>query len=291
VDGFDVLDRPVLSPRTTFLIKPTANQTFRLSYNRAFRAPSFVNSFLETSFLNAADLGPAGAFHFLTFAAGNADLQQEALTAYEIGYMADVGRMTLGAATYVNRTQDMIQFTQTSTYDSANPPPGWPLPPALLDQLKAQGRGLPLRLTYLNFNRIDDRGVELSADARFTNGISAFANYSWQADPRPRGFDRSELNLPPAYRVHVGARVRHEPYFGTVSASVVGGAYWQDVLPGYEGHSRQYTVLDGAFGVHSADAKMAAAVRATNLLDASIQQHVFGDIIRRAISAELLLRF
>jgi hypothetical protein len=36
---------------------------------------------------------------------------------------------------------------------------------------------------------------------------------------------------------------------------------------------------------------MAAAVRATNLLDASIQQHVFGDIIRRAISAELLLRF
>jgi iron complex outermembrane receptor protein len=85
VDGFDVLERPIVSPRTTFLIKPTASQTFRLSFNRAFRAPSFVDSFLETSFLNEIDLGPAGAFHFPAFAGGNPALRQEALTAYEAG--------------------------------------------------------------------------------------------------------------------------------------------------------------------------------------------------------------
>ena len=52
VDRFDVLKKAVISPRTTFLMKPRPSQTFRLSFNRAFRAPSFVNSFFETSFLN-----------------------------------------------------------------------------------------------------------------------------------------------------------------------------------------------------------------------------------------------
>ena len=205
--------------------------------------------------------------------------------------MADIGRATLGVATYVNRTKDMIQFSQTAAYDSATPPPGWPMAPVVLDQLKSQGHALPLRFTYLNFNRIVDRGVELSADVKVTNAVSAFANYSWQATPRPGGFERSEVNLPPPYRVHAGARIRRDSYFGSLSASAVGGGYWQDVLPGYEGRSRSYRVIDSAFGVNSGDTKMAVAVRATNLLDASIQQHAFGDIIRRAISAEMLLRF
>ena len=40
VDRFDYLDNFVFSPRTTFMIKPRANQTFRVSYNRAYRSPS-----------------------------------------------------------------------------------------------------------------------------------------------------------------------------------------------------------------------------------------------------------
>ena len=40
VDRVDVLKKSVFSPRTTFLMKPRPSQTFRLSFNRAFRAPS-----------------------------------------------------------------------------------------------------------------------------------------------------------------------------------------------------------------------------------------------------------
>jgi hypothetical protein len=48
VDRFDYLDDWVFSPRTAFLIKPKENQTIRVSYNRAYRAPSVINNWLST---------------------------------------------------------------------------------------------------------------------------------------------------------------------------------------------------------------------------------------------------
>lgn len=33
---------------------------------------------------------------------------------------------------------------------------------------------------------------------------SLFANYSWQDEPEPEGFDLSERNLPPTHRFNVG---------------------------------------------------------------------------------------
>ena len=291
VDQFDVLKKPVVSPRTSFLMKPRESQTFRLSFNRAFRAPSFVNSFFETSFLNQIDLGPAGQFQFPAVAVGNEQLKAEGLTAYEAGYIGGFGRTTLGAALYLYRTSNTILFTQAGSYTSSHPPPGWPLPPAVLDQLIAAGRGLPSRFTYLNFDRISDRGLELSADVRLTTATSMFANYTWQADPTPRGFDISELNLPPTHRFNIGATVARGRYFGTLSGSFVDAAFWQDVLPGYEGPTEAYTLVDGGFGVHSTDRTMTVAVRGTNLLNNPVQQHVFGDVIRRTVTGEVRFGF
>jgi outer membrane receptor protein involved in Fe transport len=287
VDQFDVLKKAVVSPRTAFLVKPRPSQTIRFSFNRAFRAPSFVNSFLDTGFLSDLDLGAAGQVQLPAIAQGNLQLREEALTAYEAGYIGGFGRATLGAAVYLNHTKNMIQFTQTAYYTSAAPPPNWPLPPAVLDQLLAQGRGLPSRFTYLNFDRISDHGVELSADVRIGGGVSAFANYTWQADPHPTGFDVSELNLPPTHRFNAGTNAVHGRYFASVSGSFVDAAFWQDVLPGYHGPTKPYTLIDGGFGVHSADGTMTVAIRGTNIVGKPVQQHVFGDIIRRTISGEV----
>ena len=291
VDVVDVLKKAVLSPRTTLLMKPRENQTFRLSFNRAFRAPSFTNSFFDTSFLNQLDLGPAGQFQFPAVAVGNEQLKEESLTAYEAGYIGGFGRTTLGAALYLYRTRNTILFTQTGSYQGSNPPPGWPLPPAVLDRLIAEGRGLPSRFTYLNFDRITDRGVELSADVHLTTATSVFANYTWQDDPKPRGFDISELNLPPTHRVNAGVSIARGRYFGSLSASFVDDAFWQDGLPGYQGPSEAYTLVDGGFGVHSTDRTMTVAVRGTNLLDKPVQQHVFGDLIRRTVTGEVRFGF
>ena len=291
VDRFDVLRKAVLSPRTAFLIKPRPNHTFRLSFNRAFRAPSMVNTFLETSFLNRLALGNDAAFYFPTIAVGNDQLKEERLTAYEAGYIGRFAATTLGVALYLNRTKNMIQFTQGASYTSASPPPGWPLPPAFLDRLVSEGRGLPSQFTYLNFNNITDRGLELSADVRITRAASAFANYSWQARPTPTGFDISELNLPPTHRFNAGLSVTRGRTFGSLSGSFVDSAFWQDVLPGYQGPTDAYTLVDGGFGVHSVDRKMTVAFRGKNLFNRPVQQHVFGDVIRRTVTGEVRFEF
>jgi outer membrane receptor protein involved in Fe transport len=291
VDQFNVLNKAVVSPRTAFLIKPRPNHTIRVSFNRAFRAPSMVNTFLDTRFLNHVDLGTGGLVEFPTTAVGNDQLQEERLTAYEAGYIGRIGRTTLGAALYLSRTENMIQFTQSGTYSSSSPPPGWPLPPPFLDALISQGHGLPAQFTYLNFESVTDRGLELSAEVRMSSAASAFANYSWQAKPTPSGFDISELNLPPTHRFNAGVTASRGRYFANLSGSFVDSAYWQDVLPGYQGSTGSYTLVDGGFGVHSADRKMTVAVRAKNLSDRPIQQHIFGDIIRRTVTGEVRFDF
>jgi outer membrane receptor protein involved in Fe transport len=291
VDRFDVIGKAVVSPRTTFLIKPRRSQTIRLSFNRAFRAPSFVNSYFDTTIVNSVDLPGASGFQFATQARGNDRLREERLTAYETGYIGGFGRTTLGAAVYVNETQNMIQFATTSIYTSASPPVGWPLPPAVLDSLAAEGRALPSSVGYRNFERITDRGLELSADVRLAAGGSAFVNYSWQDRPTPSGFDIAELNLPPSHRFNAGLTVTRGRYFTSVSASHVGRAFWQDTLPGFDGWSAPYTLVNGSVGVRSSDGQMAVAVRATNILDADIQQHIFGDLIRRGVVGEVHFQF
>jgi outer membrane receptor protein involved in Fe transport len=291
LDRVDVLKKAVLSPRTTLLMKPRPSQTFRLSFNRAFRAPSFVNSFFETSFLNQLNLGAAGPFRFSAVAVGNEQLKEEVLTAYEAGYIGGFGRTTLGAALYLYRTRNTILFTRTASYNSSDPPPGWPSAPALLDQLIVEGRGLPKRFTYLNFDRISDRGLELSADVRVTSATSAFANYTWQGNPKPTGFDISELNLPPTHRFNAGISVARGQYFGSLTASFVDAAFWQDVLEGFHGPTDAYTLVDGGFGVHSTDRAMSVGIRGTNLLNKSVQQHVFGDVIGRTVTGEVRFEF
>ena len=129
------------------------------------------------------------------------------------------------------------------------------------------------------------------ADTLVTAAISAFANYSWQANPRPTGFDISELNLPPAHRFNVGVSGTRGRYFANMSASFVDGAFWQDVLPGYQGTTNAYTLVDGGIGVRSVDRRMTIAFRGKNLLNKPIQQHVFGDIIRRTVTGEVRFDF
>src|SRR6185436_19578154 len=56
VDKFSSIDDAVFSPRTSLLLKPSANNSVRISFNKAFRAPSFINNHLQTSVLNEVNL-------------------------------------------------------------------------------------------------------------------------------------------------------------------------------------------------------------------------------------------
>ena len=105
LDKFSSIDDAVFSPRTTFMVKPDPAQTFRVSFNRAFRAPSFINNHIETTLLNEVNLSalsPALArFTFPIRAVGNPNLKQETMTAYEVGYTGVIrNRAVVTAAFY-----------------------------------------------------------------------------------------------------------------------------------------------------------------------------------------------
>ena len=305
VDKFSSIGDPVFSPRTTLMIKPDAAQTFRVSFNRAFRAPSFINNNIQTTILTEANLSalsPALArFIFPIRATGNPDLRQETMTAYELGYTGVIAsRATVTGAVYWNVTKDGIYFTPNVFYSGANPPATWPsvlLPPQLIFPLLAsRGVFLPANFTYLNLGTIKDKGFELGVDAPLTRVVSAFANYSFQAMPvaqdLPAGTSIADVNWPAKNRINAGFDFSQRRLFGNLSVNYTDEAYWQDVLDArYAGTTDAYTLVNAGVGVRWAGERVVTSLKVTNLGNQEVMQHIFGDVLKRQVVGEVRVTF
>jgi outer membrane receptor protein involved in Fe transport len=302
VDRFDYLDTAVFSPRVTFMIKPQDDQTIRVSYNRAYRSPSVINNFLDVTIAEPVDLTPFAALNpalrgqiypLPIRSTGNTDLNETSVDAYEIGYSGVVanGRAILSAAFYVNKTKDDIFFTELTNdrYTPANPPPGWPLPAFTIGLVP--GGSFPAHFTYLNFGKTTQKGFELGINGTVNRNVGLFANYSYQAEPTAN-FALTELNLPAKNRFNIGATFLTGRFVGDRNVTYSDSAFWQDVLDDrYHGTTEAYTLVNGGFGVKWMNNKLTTSVKGMNLANQSIQQHVFGDIIKRQVVAELRVNF
>ena len=332
VDKFDIIPDAQFSPRTTVMFKPSAEQTVRVSYNRAYRAPSMTNNYLDATIINQLPLGsinPAFSglvYNFPIRAVGSnvglppqvpaQDLDVTSLTAYEVGYTGVLRqRATVSAALYVNDTKQDVFFTQVASYRATNPPPGWPPPPIppflggfILEALYCPpgttpsaarpcpfgvGNGLPAAFSYRNFGKVRQKGLELGIDGAINKEWNAYANYSYQPEPTPTGFDKSELNIPPANLFNVGVNYGGPRFLGTLQISYQGKAFWQDVLDSrYAGYTDAYTLVNGSFGVKwGQKGRIVTMVKVTNLFNQEIQQHIFGDISKLQMVGELRVGF
>ena len=299
VDRFDYLDEFVFSPRVALLLKPQPQHTFRLSYNRAYRAPSVVNNFLDVTIAEPINLGLfspllAGMVYPLPISSvGNEDLKEQSMDAYEIGYTGILGgRTVVSAAYYINKTENEILFTEvpSARWTHTNPPPGWPISPLAIFAATG-GAGFPARFTYLNFGKTTQKGLELGFDTTMNQYVNLFANYSWQAEPEPEGFALNELNLPAENRLNAGVGLNYNRFFGNLSVSYSDSAFWQDVLDArYAGTTEAYTLINGGVGFRFND-QLTLAIKGINLGNDDVQQHVFGDILKRQLMAELRVNF
>jgi outer membrane receptor protein involved in Fe transport len=281
------------------MIKPQQNQTIRLSYNRAYRSPSVINNFLDITIAEPINLGAFGAafagriYPLPIRSVGDPDLKEQSLDAFEVGYTGSVGgRATVSASVYVNRTKNDILFTELreARYTATNPPPGWPLPPAVIALVP--NASFPARFTYRNFGRVTQKGLELGVDSALNRNVNFFANYSWQAEPEPDGFDISELNLPAENRFNVGVGFNGRRALGNLSISYSDGAFWQDVLDDrFHGTTDSYTLVNGGFGLRWFNDQLTTSVKVINLANQDVQQHVFGDILKRQWIGELRVTF
>ena len=317
IDKFGNLDDPAFSPRVTAMFKPSPAHAIRVSFNKAFRSPSVVNNYLDIAIVTPVDLSPlapflpppllpavATPFPLVVRAAGNQDLKEESLTAYEVGYTGTFNdRTTLGLAFYVNDTDDNVNFvtlpTSQDPYSVQNPPPGWVergLPPQLIGLLAQGGTFLPrTAFQYLNLGPLRNRGIEASLEHRFPHGLSAYVNYSWQDEPEilddPSPFPPEELALPPTHRLNLGLSVDRRRYLASVAVNYSSRAFWSDVLtPEYFGYTDSYTLVNANFGVKWNRGKVVTSLKGTNLTNEDIQQHIFGDILKRSVSAEVRVK-
>jgi outer membrane receptor protein involved in Fe transport len=324
VDKFGNLADPVFSPRLSLTVKPHPDHAVRVSFNRAFRSPSVVNNYIDTSIVSPTDLSGlapllpeplrplvAAPFPLVVRAVGSelpvgstpqTPLEEEQLTAYEVAYTGTLAeRTTLGVAFYVNDLDRNVNFTQLPSnldpYTVANPPPGWPLPASIIGVLAARGIYLPrTAFTYLNLGPVRQKGFELSLDHRFNRAVTMFANYSWQGDPTilddPNPFPAQELALPPTNRFNAGFNVDGSRYLGSASVNYADTAFWSDVLTSaYHGFTDAYTLVNASGGVKWRQGRLTTLVKITNLLNQEIQQHVFGDILKQSVTFEARFRF
>jgi outer membrane receptor protein involved in Fe transport len=335
VDKFGNIEDPVFSPRLSAMFKPTPNHSLRVSFNRAFRAPSAVHNYLEqdiyapgvdpidlTPLLGLCSVGglpadlcslvPTEPVPVIVRNAGNPDLKQESVTAFEVAYTGTVaGRTTLGLSFFQNDIDDSLNFVNITpspthpeglpgfdVYTPEIPPPGIPGP--LYGFLLQQGFLDPIPrtvTTYLNLGPIRQRGLELSIDHRVSRGVWASANYSFQgtpkvlkADPDQIPYPTEEVGVAPRHRVNAEVRFDTDRLFGSATFNYTGWAFWQDVLTlPYHGRTDAFTMLNASLGVRLADGRLSAVVRGTNLANKTIQQHIFGDILKRSVFLELRL--
>ncbi len=303
LDSFSSIADPVFSPRVAFVFKPNDSQSVKISYNRAYRAPSMVNNHLDTVVATALPLGlisPAfgsAIYYVPTAAVGNPDLKEESVDAYEVAYTGYINKKTLiSAAAYYTNYKDGIYFTETGTWTSA--PPGFPglgpFPPdALWAGLIAKGYVFPSGYTYSNLGTVVNKGVELGIDSMFNDTFSGFMNYAFQSDPIPTfpGLTPEEalkeINTPSRHQFNAGINWNARTIYGSLSVSHTSSAYWQDVLDSrYHGSTQPYTSVNATLGVKFQGGRYNLAVKATNLGNDGIQQHIFGDLIQRQVVGE-----
>jgi outer membrane receptor protein involved in Fe transport len=253
-------------------------------------------------------------------------MKEQSTDGYEVAYTGTFGgKTTIGLAAYMTDTNENINFTYlvpTGTpgyplptfYSATDPAKGVTVPTAttpktaitlspilmgILANIPPQFGG-PILLpknaaTYLNLGPIRNRGIEASIDHRFSSEWSAFGNYSWQDTPEALDADSGqipypvkEIGIPSEHRFNAGLGYSGKTFFGNANVNYASEALWLDVLnAAYAGYTDSYTMLNATLGVKLAEGKVMFSLKGINLTNEKIQQHIFGDILKRSVVAEL----
>jgi outer membrane receptor protein involved in Fe transport len=265
-------------------------------------------------------LVPGEPFFLTVHTGGSTSLKEEHIDALELAYTGTLGRKTtVGLAVYQNDTDDNVNFTYLYPPDAALPAPtyydvenpaagigaqtGQPitLSPVFMQVLAGIPPPFgPIQLpyhvaTYLNLGPLRNRGVEASVEHRLNGQWLLNGNYSWQDEPEileaaagQIAYPLKEVTVGPKSRFNIGVSYNGTRFLGNLSLNYSGEAFWNDVLSEpYWGFTDSYTMLNATFGLKLADGKATVSLRGTNLLNQDILQHVYGDLMKRSVVAEL----
>lgn len=293
-----------VSPRASLTIEPWSHQRFRVTYNRAFQAPSVLQNYLDLPSvleITFPDFNNPGSGELVTVpivaaSRGNTELEPKKLDAFEIGWSGHVGKhVTVDVVAYWNEFNDAFQKVVSETYTGSNLPPFWPFDPTLLDGPLANS--IPSMFTIENLGKSTEKGVEVGAEARIDRRWTIFGSYSWQDIPEvadytpvlmPDGSEVLPVNIPPRHRISGGLAVDLQRLFATGTVYYQDEAFWTDVIDSRGwGPTQAFTTVNLTAGVRLASDRMVISATVMNLFDAEVQQHLWGDFIRRRVIGQV----
>jgi iron complex outermembrane receptor protein len=277
LDKFNTTD-VVFAPRLSLVVTPKPAHSFRVAYNRAYRAPSLLENFLNVTLPAVVPIDPP--FYYSQLTLGAPDLKMEKQDAVEVGYTGVIrSHATVSATVYDQRISNNVWFLPVSFYGPGAPPPGWPGDPSSVPVL-------PKEFTFLNLGQVRDRGLELGGRVEWAS-VSIQGNYTFQQDPRlDTGTDLPlQINLPPRHQGGVGLTYRINQWTAAADVHYTDRAFWADVLTQpFWGYTNAYTGVNARVSYRLPNRRWELWLSATDLLDEQIKSHVYGDTIRRKVS-------
>ncbi|GAB4349326.1 MAG: hypothetical protein Kow0099_32330 [Candidatus Abyssubacteria bacterium] len=267
-----------ISPRASAVYEPWESHIFRASVARAFRNPSFVESFL--------DLNIAGG----VIATGNRDLDAEEMTSFELGYQTRFmdNRLQFKIDTFYNIVDEIIEFRQPDFNPVPPPPP-------------------PITFDFANEGRALAYGGEVSLEYHFSDRLQGYANYSYQELKAKSDGVQFQLNeegelidSSPRHKINVGL-------YGELKNGLNGSVdlnFVDDVTFGFFDPESQpvpfqptevelddYTRVDVRLGYKFPDRDVAASLILQNAFDDEHREFPTGEEFDRQVFFQILAHF
>ena len=108
----------------------------------------------------------------------------------------------------------------------------------------------------------------------------------------PPGTGIADINWPSKNRFNAGFDFNYQHLLGNMSVNYTDSAYWQDVLDvRFAGTTDPYTTVNAGIGVKWLRDRVTTSLKMMNIGNEQVQQHIFGDIVKRQIVGEARFTF
>jgi len=245
---------PQVSPRLSLVHHLPSNQTLRLSYGTAFRAPTISELYVNLN----EPINPELNINV----SGSTNIKPEKIASLEAGYRVDVRGGYVGLNLFSNRISDVIAL---------NPIQFAPSPPF--------PAGTPTELQYQNDGTAHEAGMELESGFQITAGWHGLANYSYQDVRNGNG---QPTDLSPKHKVNLVAEsdARHR-WTAYTALHFVGASHYYTVP------IRAYTTVDAQLGyrIGPTARPWKVSLAATDLLDDHHEE--YSDVLAQGPSSDV----
>ena len=259
--------------RASITYSPTKNHIFRVSAGKAFRNPSFMESYLRISYKQKlSELNSRlPEIPFTVKALGNPSLNPEEINTYELSYQSIMkNRINSKFNIFFNQLDELIE-TRIKTFPADFFFPGSP------------GGIIPSALSYYNIVKSESIGGEVDVTFYATKWLEGFANYSYQRQTDK--LTNQRIKSMPEHKLNGGVRLT----FNDIRANIV--AHYISQTENYNTRLDAYMLVNARVAYSMMEERSEISLSAFNLLNNKHREHPLGDEIGRKLIGSISYRF